>query len=106
MLGSGSAVIQLLLVVSSIIYSAADDGFGNYALNSITGAFDGLAPNCEGECVQITGTRQTFNELHAHTHTHTHTVVESSSSSLIFNVVLRVVSVLAVVPCYSHHMSL
>ncbi len=51
MLGSGSAVIQLLLVVSSIIYSAADDGFGNYALNSITGAFDGLAPNCEGECV-------------------------------------------------------
>ena len=51
MLGSGSAVIQLLLVVSSIIYSAADDGFGNYALNSITGAFDGEAPNCVGKCV-------------------------------------------------------
>ncbi len=35
MLGSGSAVIQLLLVVSSIIYSAADDGFGNIIMLSI-----------------------------------------------------------------------
>ena len=57
-------------MVSSIIYSAAADGFGNnyYALNSITGEFDGEAPNCEGECVQITGTKQTlhsFNELHS-----------------------------------------
>ncbi len=63
----------------TVIYSAAADEFGNYALDtmanhscdtgfdlvgnnsrtcsgdgsSITGAFDGEAPNCEGECVQI-----------------------------------------------------
>ena len=68
--------------------------------SSITGAFDGEAPRCEGECIQII-IRTLQNTLKALIECllfflHAHAAVVTSSLSLIRDVVIPVVSVVAV----------